>query len=64
MSTVKKFWDKWGPFIMVESILAVIVGVVINWIATKPIGDVIIFFGICAIISPIWLIWKIINKLF
>lgn len=36
----------------------------VNWIADKPIGDFIFFVVICIIFFPIWLIWKIISKLF
>lgn len=61
---MKKWWDEWGPAVIVFTGIVVLSIIFVNWIADKPIGDFIFFVVICIIFFPIWLIWKIISKLF
>ena len=61
---MKKWWDEWGPAVIVFTGIVVLSIIFANWIADKPIGDFIFFVVICIIFFSIWLIWKIISKLF
>lgn len=46
---MKKWWDEWGPAVIVFTGIVVLSIIFVNWIADKPIGDFIFFVVICII---------------